>query len=33
VAGTAVFGQPDYARAIRDLRARAQAALGVAALP
>jgi ribulose-phosphate 3-epimerase len=31
VAGTAVFGQSDYARAIRDLRARAQAALGVAA--
>ena len=31
VAGTAVFGQADYARAIRDLRTRAQAALGVAA--
>jgi ribulose-phosphate 3-epimerase len=31
VAGTAVFGQSDYARAIRDLRARAQAGLKVAA--
>jgi len=27
VAGTAVFGQPDYARAIQDLRARAHAGL------
>ena len=30
VAGTAVFGQPDYARAIRDLRTRAQEAVAAA---
>ena len=31
VAGTAVFGQKDYATAIRNLRARAEAAVAVAA--